>query len=53
MHLREGDVPDKKKKQQQQKKTRRWFAYIIKPGVLIKSPELLGLNRPSVIFTSA
>ena len=45
MHFREGDVPDKKKKP--------WFAYIIKPGVLIKSPELLGLNRPSVIFTSA
>ena len=47
MHLREGDVPDKKKKKKP------WFAYIIKPGVLIKSPVLLGLNRPSVIFTSA
>ena len=27
-----------------------WFAYIIEKSVLIKSPEVLGLNRHSVIF---
>ena len=32
------------------KKRRCWFACIIKPGVLIKSPQLLGLDRHSVIF---